>query len=233
LAALHDGKHFLINQYAIATTPGLTLTDPKPLKRTNMSLLLNGLTQSVQGFPALPNVNTELEAISKLYNSTILKDGTFLIDSVEKELSATSFRAIHIASHGQFKSNPKDSFLLTYDNKLNMDRLKQMMGISKYRDEPVELLTLSACQTAAGDDRAALGLAGIAVKAGARSALATLWFINDQASSQLITDFYTQLKDSSLSKAKALQRAQVKMISDKRYKHPSYWAPFLLIGNWL
>ena len=114
-----------------------------------------------------------------------------------------------------------------------MNRLERFMSLSQYRDQPVELLTLSACQTAAGDDRAALGLAGVAVKAGARSVLATLWFINDQASAQLVTEFYRQLRDPDVSKAKALQQAQVQLLSDRRYQHPGYWSPFLLIGNWL
>ena len=107
------------------------------------------------------------------------------------------------------------------------------MAISEFRDKPVELLTLSACQTAVGDDRAALGLAGVAIKAGARSALATLWFINDRASSILVSRFYQGLADPSLTKAKALQQAQLKSLEDKRYKHAAYWSPFLLIGNWL
>jgi CHAT domain-containing protein len=84
-----------------------------------------------------------------------------------------------------------------------------------------------------GDDRAALGLAGIAIKAGARSALATLWFINDQASSELVIEFYRQLQDPSISRAMALQRAQVKLLDDQRYQHPGYWSPFLLLNNWL
>jgi CHAT domain-containing protein len=94
------------------------------------------------------------------------------------------------------------------------------------------LLTLSACQTAAGDNRAALGLAGVAVKAGARSALATLWTINDQATAVLINEFYDQLQDISLSKARSLQQAQIRMLQDLRYHHPGYWSAFLLIGNW-
>jgi CHAT domain-containing protein len=97
----------------------------------------------------------------------------------------------------------------------------------------LELLTLSACDTAAGDDRAALGLAGIAIKAGARSALATLWNINDEASADLVVDFYRGLKEHSLSRAMALQRAQLNMLSNPRYEHPGFWAPFLLINNWL
>lgn len=97
----------------------------------------------------------------------------------------------------------------------------------------MELLTLSACQTATGDDRAALGLAGLALKAGARSAVASLWFINDQASGALVMDFYRALASGRLSKAKALQAAQRAMIADPLLGHPAYWAPFLLIGNWL
>ena len=92
---------------------------------------------------------------------------------------------------------------------------------------------LRACETARGDDRAALGLAGIALKAGARSAVASLWYISDQAAGDLVTDFYRELRAGHLSKAQALQAAQRKLIAELRYAHPAYWAPFLLIGNWL
>jgi CHAT domain-containing protein len=95
-------------------------------------------------------------------------------------------------------------------------------------------LTLSACQTALGDDRAALGLAGLAVKAGARSAIATLWLVNDEASAELMSSFYRNLYAAdSLTKAKAMQQAQVALLSQPRHAHPSFWSPFLLIGNWL
>jgi CHAT domain-containing protein len=107
------------------------------------------------------------------------------------------------------------------------------MKPNRFRDQPIELLFLSACQTAMGDERAALGLGGVAVKAGARSALATLWHINDQASSLLVTEFYRQLAQPGTSKAQALRRAQLWMLTDLRYRHPGYWSPFLLIGNWL
>ena len=84
-----------------------------------------------------------------------------------------------------------------------------------------------------GDDQAALGLAGVAIKAGARSALATLWSINDKASSTLVAEFYRQLSDASVSKAMALQRAQLMLLKDSAYDHPAYWSPFLLLNNWL
>jgi CHAT domain-containing protein len=117
---------------------------------------------------------------------------------------------------------------------MTMDRLEEYVGMLRFREEPLALITLSACETAAGDDRAALGLAGVAIKAGARSALASLWFLDDQASSQLVTEFYRQLHDDSVSStAMALQRAQIKFLEDPEYNHPAYWAAFLLLNNWL
>jgi CHAT domain-containing protein len=123
--------------------------------------------------------------------------------------------------------------VLAYDQKLTMNQLGELIGLFQFRQTPLDLLTLSACETAAGDDRGALGLAGVAIKSGARSALATLWFINDQASSLLVKQFYTQLKQSSHSKAQALRDAQLTLLDHAIYRHPSYWAPFLLINNWL
>jgi CHAT domain-containing protein len=115
-----------------------------------------------------------------------------------------------------------------------LNDLEALIRPSQYRGKPVELLVLSACQTASGDDRAALGLAGVAVKAGARSVLASLWFVNDQSTAALISELYRQLRESpSVSKARALQAAQIKMLNDRRYRHPCYWAPYLIIGNWL
>ena len=233
MAALHDGQQFLIAKYAVATTPGLNLTDPRPLQRTSMKVLALGLTDAVQGFPSLPYVSPELEAIQQLYDSAVLRNREFLIPSVEKELQEKAFSIVHIASHGQFASEVEQTFLLTFDAKLTMDRLDQVVGRFRFRDEPLELLTLSACQTAAGDDRAALGLAGVAIKAGARSAIATLWYVNDQGSAELITEFYRQLQDITVSRAVALQRAQLKLLDDQRYEHPGYWSPFLLLNNWL
>ena len=233
MAALHDGRRFLIEKYAVATTPGLTLTDPKPLERQGLHMLLNGLTESVQGFSSLPNVSYELQEVHRLYESRVLRDKDFTISGVEQAFRTMPYSIVHIASHGQFDKNPKNTFLLTYNSKLTMDKLEQLIRIGKFRKEPVELLTLSACQTASGDDRAALGLAGVAVKAGARSALATLWFIDDASTSRLITDFYRKIRDSGLSKAKALQQAQIGIIKDPNLEHPAYWAPFLLIGNWM
>ena len=113
-----------------------------------------------------------------------------------------------------------------------MDRLEQVVGRLRFREDALELLTLSACQTAAGDDRAALGLAGIAIKAGARSALAT-WGALTTRHRRCLSRNSTRLQNPAISRAKALQHAQLKLLSDWRSEHPTYWAPFLLLNNWL
>lgn len=233
LAALHDGSSFLINKFALAMTPGLTLTDPRPLNREKLRFLTVGLTVSVQGLPPLPYVAEEVESIQQLYKSDQLLNNVFQISTLEQELREGRYGALHIATHGKFSTDVNDSFLLTFDGKLTMQALDQLVGLYRFRQEPLELLTLSACQTGIGDDRAALGLAGVALKAGARSALATLWFINDDASAELISEFYRQLRNPALSKAVALQRAQLKLLDDRIYEHPAYWSPFLLLNNWL
>jgi CHAT domain-containing protein len=232
MAALHDGKDFLIRKYALAITPGLSLTDPKPLKRENIRPLALGLSQSVQGFSALPYVQEELTALKSLYDAKLMLNQDFVLSSVEQALRSGDYSILHIASHGQFVSDASQSFVLTFDAKLTIDLLETYIGRLRYREEPLELLTLSACETALGDDRAALGLAGIAIKAGARSALATLWHVADKASSQLVTHFYEALQEPSVSRAQALQRAQIELLNHPDYQSPFFWSPFLLINNW-
>jgi len=234
MAALHDGEHYLIEKFAVAVTPSIDLTNTQPLPRQKISVLLNGLSQSVQGFSALPNVPQEIQGISQLFSqSVILLNEQFSVERIDKALQTAPYVVVHIASHGQFDHDPKNTFLLTYDDKLTMDRLERLLSFNQFRENTVELLTLSACQTAVGDERAALGLAGVAIKAGARSALASLWFVNDTATAELISEFYNQLRSTQLSKAQALQNAQKKLLDQKTFNHPIFWAPFLLIGNWL
>jgi len=233
MAALHDGKQFLIEKYALAVTPGLDLSDPRPIETKQPKVLLAGLSESSQGFPPLQFIPEELKAIQHIYGGKVLLNEDFLLSNLEQSLEKESFNIVHIATHAKFESDVHKTFLLTFDDKLTLDRLDQCVGFFRFRDEPLELLTLSACETAAGDDRAALGLAGVAVKAGARSALATLWSINDQAAAMLVSEFYRQLSEPAVSRAVALQRAQLKLLKDVRCEHPSYWSPFLLINNWL
>lgn len=232
-AALHDGAHFLIERYALATVPGLRLVDPRPLAPGTSRTLALGLSQSRGGFPALPNVASELDAVRQLQGGTVLLNSAFLRPRFARELRDVDFSIVHIASHGQFGSDPSQTFVLAYDGRLNLDDLENDIKLARFRDPGLELLVLDACQTAVGDDRAALGLAGLALKAGARSALATLWSVSDQASGTLVVEFYKQLQGRTASKAQALQAAQRDMLADPLLSHPAYWAPFLLIGNWL
>ncbi len=235
LSALQDNdKNFLINKYAVAVTPGLTFTDLQAHSLKNAHLLIAGLTESkVDGFPALQEVSKELEIIQKMYGGERLEGKNFSVSYLKEKLVELPYKVVHMATHGKFESNVQESFIVTYDGKLTMNKLEELIGLSRFREQPVELLTLSACDTAIGDDRAALGLAGVAVKAGARSALATLWSIGDKPTALLIPEFYRQLKNRSLTKAEALRRAQLMMLSDNRYQHPGFWSPFLMIGNWL
>ena len=233
MAALHNGKEFLVQQYATAITPGLNMTDPRPLRRDRVRVLSLGLTESVQDFPGLPYVSSELKAIHQLLGGRTLLNQDFVVARVEEELRREPFSIVHIASHGHFGKDVADTFLLAFDARLTMDRLGDYVGLFRFREEPLDLLTLSACDTAAGDDRAALGLAGIAIRAGARSALATLWHVSDPASYRLVVEFYRQLQNPGVSRAFALQAAQLALLKDSRYDHPCYWAPFLLINNWL
>lgn len=231
-AALHDGADFLLRRYAIATAPALSLVEPGAGGLAGRRALLGGLTEPVQDFPGLPQVGRELEDVGRLFESRRLDNAEFRVPAVREAMDATPYSVVHIASHGEFGSDPRRTFLLTWDGRMTMDQLERMVKSGRLRDEPVELLTLSACRTAAGDDRAALGLAGVAVKAGARSALATLWYVNDDASSLLVTQFYRAMSEGAPGKAHALRAAQEWLRADARYRHPGYWAPFLLIGNW-
>lgn len=241
MAALHDGNKFLIENYAIATTPTLSLTNPKITKAENLKALAVGLTKeaTIDGrlFPALANVSTEINQIqNQLTESKLLLDESFTYQNLQQELNATVFPIIHIATHGEFGSVPEDTFLVTGNNeKLTITQLENAIRNMKISDtEALELLALTACQTAVGDDRAALGLAGVAVQAGVRSALASLWFINDASTVKVVNEFYQNWHKKGLSKAQALQAAQKTLISQGGdYAHPAYWAPFILIGNWL
>jgi CHAT domain-containing protein len=235
MAALYDGKQFAIETYAIAVTPSMELTDTRSVDLSKANMLLMGLTEGRgQEFPPLPNVATEVGILKTLYDGTLLLDDQFLVPSIEQELNSREVSIIHFATHGKLEEEVSKSFLLTYqtDEQISMNRLSELVGLLRHRLVPLELLTLSACDTAVGDERAALGLAGVAVKAGARSALATLWPVSDKTTSELIVEFYRQLRDESVSKADALKRAQLKIKSAAPYDHPYYWAPFLLISNW-
>lgn len=241
-AVLHDGKQFLIEHYALAITPGITLTAPTPNTLTpNSSVLAGGLTKVTPpiaqlGYRPLRLAHAELAKMLTLYphqHHHQLKGANFTINQLEKNLTNKSITLLHLFSHAQFAPEFQNTFIVTYDDKLTLDQLEQLVKISQYKEQALELITLSACETVKGDERAALGLSGIALKAGARSALATLWKAWDEVAFHLTSAFYEHLQQfPSASKAQALQAAQTSLLASQ-YQHPHYWSPFILIGNWL
>ncbi len=233
MSGLFDGEKYLLEQYAVGVAPGLSLIESQEATSPNSRFLFSGLAAERHGFPGLPAVVQEAELIAKSFAPTELMDGTFLKDDLEDTFLRNDYRYVHIASHGQFSGKADSTFVLTYDGFLTLDDLENLIRPSSYRGAPVELLTLSACQTAAGDDKAALGLAGVAIKAGCRAALASLWFVSDQASALMVDEFYRALAKPGTTKAKALQYAQTVLRNDPRFRHPRYWAPYIMIGNWL
>lgn len=232
-SALHDGQLFLIEHFAIAVTPSLQLTSPHPMDKQHINALVVGVSDAVQDFPPLPSVKNEIRDVAQIFQSSSLSNKDFTEKNIAQALEEQSFTLLHLATHGVFGGTPEESFLLSYDQKINMNQLQTLIGISKHHRKPLELLTMSACQTAIGNDQSSLGLAGVAIKAGARSALASLWYVDDEATALLIRYFYRALKQDGVSKAQALQQAQLRLIHQKYFWHPAYWAPFLLIGNWL
>ena len=232
-AAIYDGDQFMIEKYAFATTPGISLTFPKRLDVAEASLFAGGISHSVQGFSGLPGVPVELDRLRDSHGAEVLHNEAFQRSTIQAQLGSADYSIVHIATHGHFDSNPQASYLLTYDDKLTIDLLEQSIGSRRQSNNPLDLLVLSACETAVGDNRAALGLAGVALKAGARSALATLWQISDEATVLIIGQFYEQSTLEHHSKAQALRIAQTDLIRSERHSHPTDWAPFLLIGNWL
>ena len=233
-STLHDGERFLIEKYAIGTIPAISLTNLEPFDKEDMNILVGGLSEGRQGFSPLPSVTAELRDIKEIMNAKVLiQNKDYTIDNLTNEFKKEAYSVLHVATHGVFGGTPDQSFILAYEKKLTMDRLEELIGLSRFREKKVELLTLSACQTALGDERAAMGLAGVAVKAGVKSVIATLWFVDDEATSVAIREFYRQLKKPGLSKAQAMQNVQKQLIAQRRYWHPLYWAPFLVIGNWL
>jgi CHAT domain-containing protein len=219
---------FLVEEFALAITPALDLTDIQSVS-TKDAIFLGGLSKGVQGFSPLPGVYEEIETIESFFvDKNIVLDQNFIRQTLHDVLQNNSYSIVHLASHGQFSSDPEDSFILTYDDKLHLKQLSEV-----FASQNIDLLTLSACQTAVGDEQAALGFAGVAIKAGVRSALASLWYVSDEATSLLMSEFYQQLRQPGISKAQAFRLAQTKLLHSRAFRHPYSWAPFMLIGNWL
>lgn len=234
MGLLYDGEQYLIERYSIAIAPGLQLVDPKPLTNQNLAVIVAGLSQERFNFPALHFVEAEVNQVEAALSSQVLFNHTFTEMKLETTIRDIPFPVVHLATHGQFSSDPDETFVLAWDKKIPLATLNKILRNSEQsRESAIELLVLSACETAAGDNRATLGLAGVAVKAGARSTLASLWKVDDEASADLMARFYHELNMPESTRSEALQRAQIAILKQPKYSHPRYWAPYILVGNWL
>ncbi|MES2126102.1 MAG: CHAT domain-containing protein [Pseudomonadota bacterium] len=180
----------------------------------------------------LPGVKQEVDALAAVLPGKHLLDAQFTVDRFLQETDASDYRIIHIASHGVFGGSAESSFIMAYDDLLTMNGLQRILKADKFTRAPLELLSLSACETAEGNERAPLGISGAAIRARAKSVLGTLWPLEDNAAQGAMRVFYTGLSKGGLSKAEALRQAQLVLLRDPASAHPFFWASFLLIGNW-
>lgn len=255
LAALHDGQQFLIERYSLGLMPSLSLTNTRFVSVKDARVLAMGASE-FSNQPPLPAVPTELSIITN-----VLREGRsflnqdFTLSNLQAQRQQEAFRIVHLATHGEFQPGAlSNSYIQLWDTQLRLDQLRQL----SWNNPPVELLVLSACRTALGNDDAELGFAGFAVQAGVKSALASLWYVSDEGTLGLMTEFYRRLQTAPI-KAEALRQAQIAMarrevrfeagrlrdasgqdiplpptlaqLSNPNLSHPYYWAAFTMIGS--
>ncbi|HBB36140.1 MAG TPA: hypothetical protein DDZ80_15375 [Cyanobacteria bacterium UBA8803] len=254
MAALHDGQGFLIERYSIGLMPSLNLVDTRYADIRNSQVLGMGASKFTDQNP-LPAASEEVTLITQqLWEGKSFTNEDFTLDRLISERQQTPFGIIHLATHGEFKpGRPSNSYIQLWDKKLGLDEVQQL----GWNNPPVELLVLSACRTALGDEEAELGFAGLAVQAGVKTAVASLWYVSDEGSLGLMTEFYRQLREAPI-KAEALRQAQLALLrtqvrlqegelrsswgnvplppelaglEDKTLSHPYYWSAFTMIGS--
>jgi CHAT domain-containing protein len=254
IAALYDGREFLVEKYSIGLMPSLTLTDTHYRDIRNMQVLAMG-AEKFSDRPPLPAVPVELSTITpSLWQGKSFLNDAFTLENLKAQRQQHPFGIIHLATHANFQAGaPSNSYIELWDTKLRLD---QLSGLG-WNKPPVELLVLSACRTALGNQQAELGFAGLAVQAGVKSAIASLWSISDEGTLGLMSQLYQQLKRSPI-KAEALRQAQIAMIkgqvqlkagnlvtdnksiplppelaklANKDFSHPYFWAGFTIVGS--
>ncbi len=238
MAALYDGEKYLMQKYAVSLALGLQIRDPMPLQRKEMKILAASLIdppKSVPGFSSLPGVAEEVKEIQKTGVAvTWIADQKFTTQNFNKELNTAKFDVVHLATHGYFGADRENTFVVTADGKLKIDEFDKLFRTQrKSSKQGIELLILSACQTATGNDQEVMGIAGTTVQAGASSAIASLWDLDDQSSVPFIKEFYQHLGEPNISRAEALRLAQQALLKSPNYDHPRFWAPYVLVGSWL
>ena len=239
MSVLHDGEQYLIEKgYAVAIAPRLQMFTPSssdsPLKVTVGGV---GIPQVINEtkFPPIAKLREELEDIAQYVEvSDLLVDEAFTTENIRQQLQTGEFSAIHWKTHGVFSSDPQETYIVAYKEQIIARELNDLIGLgSQDGARPLELLVLSACETAQGDNRAVLGLAGIAARTGTRSVLSTLWIAQDTPNTEFMARFYRVLTQSGVSKAEAVRQAQLALIQEYGYTTPYIWSNYVLIGNWL
>ncbi|WP_017315034.1 CHAT domain-containing protein [Mastigocladopsis repens] len=258
-----ESPQYLVDKYAIALAPRLDIPTPQIIQNQKLKVLAVGLTEpelkepqqqteaelkepqqlfSPRQFPKLRYVKRELDAIREVgsFNVSVsqLLDKEFKVEEFKDKINSSIFEVLHLATHGEFSSSPERTFILASDEPIKVNEVDNVFRKqAQNQPEPIELLVLSACETAAGDQRATLGISGVAVRAGARSAIASLWTLDDEISVEFTRELYKQLtkltNQTRQTKAKALQEAQKALKASHGREHPRYWAPYILLGNWL
>lgn len=225
MAALHDGRQFLVEKYPIAATLSSVNFISHEKQQQNQPGLVFGLTAKIPPFESLPYVDAETKIVQNILGGSKFLNEDFTLKKLQNEIQE-EYPVVHLATHGQFGGTYASTFLQAFDKRISLEELEKVIRNKK---EPIELLTLSACQTAAGDNRATLGFAGLAVRTGVENVLATLWAVNDAEVPPLIEEFYTQIRQPGVTKAEALRNAQIKIIANSRLQHPYIWSPFILV----
>ncbi len=255
MAALHDGKQFLVENYSIGSIPSVSLTNTtyNPVKDAQVLAMGASKFQQLSSLPAVP---VELDVITQqLWKGKSFLNEGFTLNNLKSQRQP--FGIIHLATHADFQpGDASNSYIQLWEGQLKMNQLRQM----RWNQPPqVELLVLSACRTAVGDVDAELGFGGLAVQAGVKSALASLWYVDDGGTLALMSEFYRQLSQPDVTiKAEALRRAQIAMLRGQLrleegelrgpgfrgsipvppelegnldFSHPYYWAAFTMIGS--
>jgi len=254
VAALHDGNGFIVERYSIGFMPSLSLTDTRYVDVRNLEVLAMGASEFTDQNP-LPAVPVELSAIAdKLWQGESFLNSTFTPENLKAARADQPFGIVHLATHGEFRpGKPENSYIQFWNTRLSLDQIRQL-GL---HNPPVELMVLSACRTALGNEEAELGFTGLAVQAGVKSALGSLWYVSDEGTLGLMTTFYQNLKQVPI-KAEALRQTQLAMIQgqvriengqlitpngtidlpeelagieDKAFTHPYFWSAFTLVGS--
>lgn len=238
-AALHDGTQHLVQRWNMPMYTSVTKNKLRDAVTPQWQVAGLGLTRAVGKFSALPAVKGEMSSIVKTGVTGVLPGEVYLDEAFNaarfKDVSQRKFQLLHVASHFQFSPGTEiNSFLLLGDGQqLTLGDIRTQ----NYRFDNVDLLTLSACDTGLGggrdeQGREIEGFGVIAQQQGAKAVLATLWPVADQSTATLMADMYKQRQDKSLTKIEALRQAQISLLSQPKYSHPFYWAPFILMGNW-